>query len=389
MVGGGPAGSAIAARLAERGHGVLLLDRDHFPRPKPCGECLNPGAVRALADLGVLPQLLALGPVPLQGWRIHPEGVIPFEGRLPQGQHGLGISRVALDRLLLEHARACGVEVRTGERVTDLLREGKRVVRVRVRDGVGSVHETPARLVVGADGLRSVVVRRLGLIRRPPRLRKLALTAHVRGIEGLNGRGEFHLLGERCIGVARVGGEGEDIANVTVVATGREVERVAGDRTGYFDHALAGSPRFAGSERTDEVLATGPFDWPTHRTVADGALLVGDAAGYYDPFTGQGIFRALRSAELAAQVADEALRAGDLSARALAPYDRAWRRASAPGVRLQHLLEAFLSRGSLLRAFAPRLRRHPVFVDALLAVTGDVRPVRSLARPSFQFLLPV
>ncbi|MBA2245732.1 MAG: NAD(P)/FAD-dependent oxidoreductase [Gemmatimonadetes bacterium] len=385
VVGGGPAGAATSAQLAERGHRVLLLDRDGFPRPKPCGECLNPAAVRLLAELGVLPQLLASGAAPLLGWRIHPAAGPAFAGRLPAGEPGMAISRTVLDSLLLDRARARGVEVRTGARVLDLLHEEDRVAGVRVRDAEGEEREVRARLVVGADGLRSVVVRRLGLIRRPPRLRKVALTAHVRGLEGLEGYGEFHIFPERYIGVAAVG---TDAANVTVVAAGEEVGAVAGDAAGYFDRALGAAPRFAGAERLDEVLATGPFDWPTRSAVADGALLVGDAAGYYDPFTGQGIFRALRGAELAAETADAALRSGDISARALAPYDRAQRRAFAPGVRLQQLLELFISRRPLLNAVAPRLSRHPAMVEALLAVTGDVAPVRSLLRPGLRFVLP-
>ena len=131
------------------------------------------------------------------------------------------------------------------------------------------------------------------------------------------------------------------------------------------------------------MLATGPFDCPVRRAVADGALLVGDAAGYYDPFTGQGIYRALRGAEMAAETLRAALRAGDTSAAALTPYERARRRACGPGERLQHVVEAFVSRPWLYRAVAGRFARRPALADAMVHVTGDVRPVRSLLRPGF------
>ena len=178
VVGAGPAGSATAARLARLGHAVLLLDREEFPRPKPCGECLSPAAVRALADLGALAAVRAAGPAPISGWRIHPVRAAPFAGSFPEEARGVGLPRAVLDALLLEHARACGVAVRTGARVGNVVAEGGRAVGVRV-GAPGREEVVRARLVVGADGLRSVVVRRLGLIRRPPRLRKLALTAHV------------------------------------------------------------------------------------------------------------------------------------------------------------------------------------------------------------------
>jgi flavin-dependent dehydrogenase len=129
------------------------------------------------------------------------------------------------------------------------------------------------------------------------------------------------------------------------------------------------------------VLATGPFDWPTRGAVIDGAAVVGDAAGYYDPFTGQGIYRALRGAALLAETADAALRAGDLSSEALAPYEQARRSAFAPGTRLQRLIEVFISRPRLLGAMAERFRRSPELADALVAVVGDLQPVRSLWAP--------
>ncbi|HEU0015688.1 MAG TPA: NAD(P)/FAD-dependent oxidoreductase [Longimicrobium sp.] len=376
VAGGGPAGSAAAARLARRGYAVLVLDRADFPRRKPCGECVNPAAVAALASLGVLERVMAAGPARLDGWRISPGAGPGFCGTFPAGLHGLGIPRHTLDAILLDHARDAGAEVRTGARVADLLREGGRVTGVRVMgdDGDEEIH---ARLVVGADGLRSVVMRRLGLLRRPPRLRKLALQAHVAGLGDLAHRGELRTRGRGCLGIADVGG---GIANVTVVVAGDGAAAVAGDPTSFFDAALE-RYGIGDANRVDDVLATGPFDYPVRRAVADGALLVGDAAGYYDPFTGQGIFRALRGAELAADAIHAALHAGDVSAAALAPYDRAHRRAFGPGERLQHVVEAFVSRPRLLAMAAARLARRPAVADAVIHATGDVCPVRSLLRP--------
>jgi flavin-dependent dehydrogenase len=380
VVGGGPAGSATAARLARDGFDVLLLDRADFPRRKPCGECVNPAGVEALAGLGALPAVLAAHPAPLTGWQIG--GDAGFRGGFPAERHGMALPRAVLDAILLDHARKAGAEVRTGVHVTDLLREGGRVVGVAGTGADGEPVRIPAHLVVGADGLRSVVVRRLGLLARGPRLRKLALTAHVRGLGSLHGTGELRVRGRECVGLADVG---DGTANATVVVPAARGDDVRGDVEAYFDAALTRHGITA--ERVDSVLATGPFDWPVRRSVADGALLVGDAAGYYDPFTGQGIYRALRGAEMASHAAAGALRAGDVSAAALAEYGRAHRRAFGSGERMQRIVEAVVSRPALFGAVASRFRRRPALADAVIRVTGDVDPARTLLNPRLLAML--
>lgn len=381
VVGGGPAGSAVATRLARAGHDVLLLDRAEFPRRKPCGECVNPAGVAALRDLGMLHAVEAAGPAHLAGWRLRGEGGAGFDGRFPEPLHALGIPRTVLDTLLLQGARAAGAEVRTGTRVPDLLREGDGAAGVRAVGPDGAPVDIHARLVIGADGLRSVVVRRLRLLRRGPRLRKVALAAHVRGITSLGGRGELHLSAHGCAGMADVG---DGTANVTIVAYGDEAARVRGDPDGYFDAALHGYG-FPAVERTESVMATGPFDWPVRSAISTGAVLVGDAAGYYDPFTGQGIYRALRGAEMAAEVCIDALRVrgvGSVPVAALRPYERARRRAFGPGERVQRLVEAFVSRPRLFGAVARRFTRSPELGNAVIAVTGDLSPARTLLHPT-------
>jgi flavin-dependent dehydrogenase len=334
--------------------------------------------VDALRRLGAWDAVRAAGPARLDGWRIGALGGRSFDGCFPDAVHGVGIPREVLDDILLRHALSRGAEARTGVRVTDLARDPHgRVTGVRVQGDNGEM-EICARLVVGADGLRSVVLRRLGLLRRRPRLRKLALTAHVLGFDGAAARGEVHVSGPgACLGIAPVG---NGLANATVVVPEARSREVAGDAAAYFDAALE-RYGYHGLRRVDEVIATGPFDCPVRSAVADGALLVGDAAGYYDPFTGQGIYRALSGGELAAETAHAALRAGDTSARALTPYERARRATFGPGERMQHVVEAFVSRPRLLSAVAHRFTSRPWLADSVIRVTGDVSPAATLFAP--------
>jgi menaquinone-9 beta-reductase len=378
IVGAGPAGSATALRLARRGYRVLIIDRSRFPRSKPCGECLNPGAVAELGALGVLDRVLRLPHRRLAGWRIAARSGRSFTGDFPGGHPGIAVRRALLDAVLLDAAVEAGAVARLGARVTDLIVEDGEVRGVRIGAG-GRERWVRAPLVVGADGIRSVVVRRLDLLRRAPLLRKVALTAHVEGSDA-GVRGELHLTETGCIGIAPVD---ERTANLTVVV-GAEyaAQEFAGAADTAFDRLVAEHPGLGGWRRVDEVLVTGPFDLPVRTAVARGVMLVGDAAGYFDPFTGQGVYRALRSAAIADAHAAQALRGGPAGYDRLRAYDRELRRAFAAGERIQRVVEAVTSRRRPMEAAARALARLPRVADRLVGVAGDILPARALLLPA-------
>lgn len=403
VVGGGPAGSAAALRLARAGADVVLLDRARFPREKACAEYLSPEASRLLDDVGVLRAVEAAGAAQLRGMivrapsgdRIHGEfaaahGFAGFRDR------GLAIRRTRLDPILLDHARAAGVEVREGVRVTDVERDGRGgVTGVRVlADGRAATLD--ADLVIGADGLRSVVARRLG-VRVQGRLpRRLAIVAHFRGVAGIGESGEMHVEADGFCGIADVG-HGE--SNAALVVPASRAGELAGDPAGFLLRWLAArpqlAPRYAGAERVGALLTTGPFAASTRRAWAPGAALVGDAADYFDPFTGEGIYSALRGAELLAPLALEALGAGARSARggaALAAYDRARRRAFRGGRIVERLIATAVAHPPLINRAARVLSRRKDMADLLVGVTGDFVPAREVLRPGYLwtlFLQPV
>ncbi len=164
VVGAGPAGASTARRLARDGADVLLLDAASFPRSKPCGDCLSPGATPILRELGVLDRLERAGPGRLAGWRIRTPGGVWFGGRFGAAgrdgappRRGLALPRRAMDAVLAEAAVEAGARLRQRVRVYGLLREDGRIAGVRARDAGGESLELRSRVVVGADGLRSTV----------------------------------------------------------------------------------------------------------------------------------------------------------------------------------------------------------------------------------------
>jgi flavin-dependent dehydrogenase len=396
IVGAGPAGATSALLLARAGFDVLLIDRAVFPRRKPCGDSISPQANLLLERLGVLAAIEAAHPARLQGWRITAPSGGSFEARFADVVSdqrittGLALTRDKFDAVLLDAARAAGARVLTGVAVEDVLRANGSVVGVRARRGADTI-EVSAPLTVGADGLQSVVRRKLHLLARKPRLRKVALTAHVTSPLDVSDYGELHVLDDACVGISAVE-ESRAVSNVTLVLAAERYGRtVAGKSFESFWAHVNRFPRlrgrFAQCKPVDDLMASGPFDQPTRAAVVPGAALVGDAAGYFDPFTGQGIYQALAGGMLLADAAAAALQSGRVH-EPLHDYARDLTALVNAPRRVQRGIELVLARPRLADRCINALAHAPSAASALIAVTGDVKPPRSLlsAEPLITFL---
>jgi len=175
IAGAGPAGCMAGIVLARAGVRVLMFDRARFPRPKLCGDSLNPGALALLRRLGLSGFAERRG-VPADGMVVTGEAGVRIEARYPEGVHGRFISRGDLDWWLLEQAIAAGVEFEDNVRVVSALfaarRQREEVAGARVRQPGRDARMVPARLTIAADGRRSALAVGLGLAHHPPRLRR-------------------------------------------------------------------------------------------------------------------------------------------------------------------------------------------------------------------------
>lgn len=395
IAGAGPAGSATAWHLARAGLTVRLVDRARFPREKACSEYLGPEAVRLLHGLGVLEDLEPAG-APIHGTTVVGPRGASLTGRFaraavrPWRDAGLAVARRILDARLVQAASAAGADLHQDVSIEALLYERGRVAGVVTRDADGRRETVRARLVIGADGLRSVVARRLGTVRagRPARI---AFVAHVGAVPGLAGLTEMHVGREGYVGLNRIAHDGT--ANVALVVPAARAAHARGRVSQFFFSELERYPGVRGRVRPGAlvrpVLVTGPFVSRAACIVADGALLVGDAADFFDPFTGEGIYSALRGAELAAQTVTGALSsAAPVTRASLAGYVQARRRAFLGKWAVERLVGYGMLVPPLFDRAVERLGRHGLG-DTFIGVTADFVPARAVLNPRFLFRMVV
>lgn len=369
VVGGGPAGLAAALEARRAGFArVRVLERRRPPIDKACGEGLMPDGVARLAELGV--EIPAQGSAPFGGIR-YVDGDLAAEGRFPPGRapgggRGLGVRRTVLHQALTERAAGAGVELSWGVKVTGLA-TGAGGLPAGVETTAGPI---AARWIVAADGLLSPLRRQAGLAPRPRPRRPGAGDRRRFGV-----RRHFRLAPWSDLVEVHWGDRAE--AYVTPVAPDEVgVALLWSGGPARFGALLAGFPalarRLAGAPVTSRARGAGPLLQPVRRVVRGRLALVGDAAGYVDAITGEGLSLAFHQARALAAAQAE----GDLAA-----YDRAHRR-------IGRLPDA-VTRAVLALERRPRLRRRLLAVLAAdPELFGRLLGVHSRALPVARFGLP-
>ena len=351
IVGAGPAGSAAAITLARSGYSVAILDKEKFPREKLCGDFINPANWPTLRQLGVAEEILFSTGERVDKFRVTSHLGVDAEVSLGRENgaalFGVPMRRVALDALLLSHAKREGAVTLEESKVKSLQRI-KDTWKIVAETSQGNV-ELGAKVVVGADGRNSWVAHNQGLVKAGANSgRAIGFQFLVKSHYAIVGKVEIHLFPGGYVGLL---GIDRNLINFCFT-----VEKTCLEQHGSLDDLLSSSVQenpnlkalLGNSERVGRVRSTYPVYFSPRRCYADGLLLVGDAARVSEPVTGEGIYFALRSGVLAGEALHAAFQSGDLSAASLRRYAQACRRAFAVRRGLNALIRYAMYRPALL-----------------------------------------
>jgi 2-polyprenyl-6-methoxyphenol hydroxylase-like FAD-dependent oxidoreductase len=383
VVGARCAGAPTAMLLARRGYRVLLVDKATFPSDTMSGHYIHPPGVARLKRWGLLGRVAGTHCPPITTTRVD-LGAFRLTGSPPAAQgvaEGLCVRRKYLDQILVEAAVEAGAELREGFTVSGLQCDGGSVSGLRGSSRSGTEVTETARVVIGADGMRSVVAR---LVRAAEYNVVEPLTcnyyAYWSGVK-LEGA-ELHPHDGRFV-IGAPTNDGLTILNVLWPRA--EFRRVRADIEGNFLESLDLSPDFAARVRagTREECFVGTADTPNffRKPHGPGWALVGDAGYHKDPITAQGMTDAFRDAELLAEALDAGFRGRRLLEDALADYQRQRDRIAAPMYEMTCQMARLASPSPDQRLLFEALRDNPCDTDRFLGTIAGTVPIQEFYSP--------
>lgn len=334
VIGGGPAGSSAALRLARYGLHVIQLERRIFYAPANdpirSGEGLPPATISELQRIGLADSApdWALNTVRrlLIRWR---NGRITHDS-LPHGSALTLIDRERFDHALFCAAQRAGVDARQGYWVDNLIHTDGQFNGVSALDPDGAPVRISARLVIDAGGRNARSLTQLGLRRMIHRTQFVVIALYVDALPELQpDRWEMHVFGDAPLSIMQVTQMKEGLVRCGLGVNFQAKQQARAQRPeAFFWQQLRAYPaleqRVRSARQVRPVYARAGLAYSAQRIALPGLLLIGDATGYLNPILGDGIWSALRSAAIASDVARRALLASDVGRARLIEYERRW-----------------------------------------------------------------
>lgn len=403
IVGAGPAGAAAALYAKRHGMSVCLLDRDRFPRDKICGDALSGKSLAILLDLGLLARVKSLPGALVNevvfGSPDHVNASIDLSTRplhdAATGREitmeGSVIRRKIFDNFLFQEARSVADYCREGFHVHDLIEENGSVVGVEGKGEATSAVQFRGSLVLGCDGFNSIVARKSGLYLHDSRHSVVAIRQYFENVQGLEKKIELHFVDEVLPGYFWAFPLENGCANVGI---GMLHESIKGKNVNLKDalRQVVSRPPFA-DRFADARPLEKPVGWnlpvgSIRRTChGDGIMLLGDAAGLIDPFTGEGIGNALYSSKFAIETAVDAKAETDFTGTFLRRYeDRLWN-SLGDELKISTRMQRLGHWRPLLNLVIKSAARNENVSDLICAMIANAMPKKELTSPLFYLKL--
>ena len=402
IVGAGPAGATAALYAQREGLTTCLLDKARFPRDKICGDALSGKVVSILHELDLLDDVAKLPGATINevvfGSPEHVDARVDLRRYdhqdLATGKvlpmEGFVIRREVLDQFLFEEAKKVATACHEGFAVKDLIEEDGRVVGVCGTVG-DEEREVRGRVVLGCDGFSSIVARKSGLYAHDPEHWVVAIRCYYENVAELTDQIELHFVDEVLPGYFWVFPLEDGQANVGIGMRHDALKKKKVDLKTALDEVINRSPfahRFKDARPMEEPVGWNlPVGSTRRKSYGDGLLLLGDAAGLIDPFTGEGIGNALYSARYAVEAVKEAIAADDYSEAFFKRYeDRLWDTIGdelATSTRMQKLGQY----RPLLNFTINKAARNDKVRDLICGMMANAVPKKQLTNPLFYLKL--
>ena len=403
IVGGGPAGATATLYAARHGLKVLLLDKARFPRDKICGDALSGKSIAILHELGLLEQVRQLPGAPIRAIVFGSPAHDEVRAEISRHDHRdlltgtvlpmdcFVIRRQVLDAFLFGEARTQAAACLEDFSVQDLIFAEGRVCGVRGQDRGGQRREFRGRLVLGCDGFSSIVARKTGYYQHDPRHSLVALRCYYENVADLKDQIELHYVDEVKPGYFWIFPLENGGANVGIGMMHEHLKKRGVNLKVALQQVIGRPPfarRFAQARPLEEPVGWNLPVASKRRCIhGEGFMLLGDAGGLIDPFTGEGIGNALYSARLAVETAAQALEAGDFSMAFLRRYeDRLWE-ALGDELRTSTRLQQLAQYRPLLNMVIRKAARDPQLSDLICGMIANAVPKKTLTNPLFYLKL--
>jgi geranylgeranyl reductase family protein len=397
IVGAGPAGCAAALYAAKDGLKTLLVDKETFPRDKICGDALSGKSVTILRELDLLGKTQNLPGAHIQSIVFSSPNHASFRidlrnTSLKNIPKGFVIRRENFDAFMFNEAKNAATKHLENFTVTDLIMEDGYVRGIKgFEKGRDEELSFYSHLVLGADGYKSIVARKLGLYDHDPKHWVVALRCYYKNVGDLTDQIELHYVDEVIPGYFWIFPIEDGYANVGIGMLHKYIKRQNVDLKKALSDSINSDyfrDRFKEAEPMEKPIGWNlPVGSKRRKSYANGSMLLGDAAGLIDPFTGEGIGNAMYSAKYAIQTAKEALENQNFSAQYLARFEDGLWEAIGNELKVSTKLQKIGRSRFLLNFVINKASKNEGVSNIIAGMLANEVPRKQLANPLFYLKL--